>query len=40
MKGEHNMASVEFLEKRVAGKEKEIDKLEKKMARIEKAAAA
>ena len=33
------MASVEYLEKRVAGKEKEIAKLEAKMARIEKAAA-
>lgn len=31
------MATIEFLEKRVEGKKKEIDKLEKKLARIEKA---
>lgn len=33
------MASIEFIEKRITGKEKEIDKLEKKLARIRKAEA-
>lgn len=33
------MASIEFIQKRIAGKEKEIDKLEKKLARIRKAEA-
>ena len=33
------MASIEFLTKRIAGKEKEIEKLEKKLSRIEKAEA-
>lgn len=33
------MASIEFIEKRISGKEKEIDKLEKKLARIRKAEA-
>ena len=28
------MASIDFIQKRIAGKEKEIDKLEKKLARI------
>lgn len=31
------MASIEFIQKRITGKEKEIDKLEKKLARIRKA---
>lgn len=34
------MASIEFITKRIAGKEKEIDKLQKKLARIEKAEAS
>lgn len=34
------MASVEFIQKRVAGKEKEIEKLEKKIERIRKAQAS
>lgn len=34
------MASVDFIQKRITGKEKEIDKLEKKLARIRKAAAS
>lgn len=33
------MASVEFIQKRIAGKEKELDKLTKKLERIEKAKA-
>lgn len=33
------MASIEYITKRIAGKEKEIDKLQKKLARIEKAEA-
>ena len=33
------MASIDFIEKRISGKEKEIDKLEKKLARIRKAEA-
>lgn len=33
------MASIEFIEKRISGKEKEIDKLEKKLSRIRKAEA-
>ena len=33
------MASIEFINKRIAGKEKEISKLEKKLERIEKAEA-
>lgn len=33
------MASIEFIQNRIAGKEKEIDKLEKKLARIRKAEA-
>jgi hypothetical protein len=33
------MATIEFLQKRVAGKEKEIEKLEKKLARIHEAEA-
>ena len=37
---EITMASVEYLEKRIAGKEKELAKLQKKMARIEKAVAS
>lgn len=32
------MASVEFIQKRIAGKEKEIEKLQKKLERIQKAA--
>lgn len=34
------MASIEFIQKRIEGKEKELDKLEKKLARIRKAEAA
>lgn len=34
------MATVEFLQKRVAGKEKEIKTLEKKLERIKKAEAS
>lgn len=34
------MATIEFLQKRVTGKEKEIEKLEKRLARIHKAEAA
>lgn len=34
------MASIEFIEKRIAGKEKEIEKLEKKLDRINKAKAS
>lgn len=34
------MASVEFIQKRVTGKEKEVEKLEKKLARINKAKAS
>lgn len=34
------MASIDFIQKRIAGKEKEIDKLEKKLARIRKAEAS
>lgn len=34
------MASIEFIQKRIAGKEKEIDKLEKKLIRIRKAEAS
>ncbi len=33
------MASIEFIQKRITGKEKELDKLEKKLARIRKAEA-
>ena len=33
------MASIEFIQKRITGKEKEIDKLEKKLSRIRKAEA-
>lgn len=33
------MASIQFIEKRIAGKEKEIEKLQKKLARIEEAKA-
>ena len=33
------MATIEFIQKRIAGKEKEIEKLEKKMGRIEAAEA-
>lgn len=38
-KEESRMASIEFIKNRVSGKEKEIDKLEKKLARIRKAEA-
>ena len=34
------MASIEFIEKRIAGKEKEIEKLEKKLSRIRAAEAS
>lgn len=34
------MASIDFIQKRIAGKEKEIDKLEKKLTRIRKAEAS
>ena len=34
------MASIEFIQKRIAGKQKEITKLEKKLERIEKAEAS
>lgn len=34
------MASIQYIENRILGKEKEIEKLEKKMGRIEKAAAS
>lgn len=34
------MASIDFIQKRIAGKEKEIDKLEKKLVRIRKAEAS
>ena len=34
------MASIEFIQKRIAGKEKEIQKLEKKLERIKKAEAS
>lgn len=34
------MASIEYITKRIQGKEKEIDKLQKKLARIEKAEAS
>lgn len=34
------MASIEFIQKRITGKEKEIEKLEKKLARIRKAEAS
>ena len=33
------MATMEFIQKRISGKEKEIDKLTKKLARIKKAEA-
>ena len=33
------MASIEYIQKRIAGKEKEIEKLEKKLARIRVAEA-
>ncbi len=39
-KGEKYMASIEFLQNRIAGKEKEIEKLQKKLTRIEKAQAS
>ena len=39
-KGEWNMASVEFIMKRIEGKKKEIEKLEKKLVRISKAEAS
>ena len=39
MKGRIEMASIEFINKRIAGKEKEVEKLEKKLERIEKAKA-
>ena len=34
------MASIEFIQKRIAGKEKEVEKLEKKLERIRKAEAS
>lgn len=34
------MASIDFIQKRIAGKEKEINRLEKKLARIRKAEAS
>lgn len=34
------MATIEYIQQRIAGKEKEIDKLQKKLARIEKAEAS
>ena len=39
MKGEKTMASIEYIAKRIEGKEKEISKLEKKLERILKAQA-
>ncbi len=39
-KGRRNMATLEFIQKRMEGKRKELAKLEKKMARIQDAAAS
>ena len=39
-KGDKKMASIEYIQQRVAGKEKEIEKIEKKIARILKAQAS